>query len=121
MARPLGLLLLLGLHGAHGQMSDTDVLCEQQLVSQSPAFNAACCPTADVCSGGFPSSCPDACAAAFMPFYSTCASFVATNLPDLVAFGAACTAAGVAVTPLPPPIGGAPSPLECSCRWWPHR
>ena len=42
-----------------------------------------------------------------MPFYSQCTTFVAGSLPQLVAFGGLCTAAGVTVPPSPPAGGGA--------------
>ena len=86
-----------GPHKAHGQLSSTDAECQAELVQASAGFNSACCPANDpsACANGTPNACPTACAQAFMPFYSHCQSFVASSLPELVSFGAQCTAAGV--------------------------
>ena len=49
-----------------------------------------------------------------MPFYSGCADFVTTNLPDLAPFIAMCQArAGVITAPPPPPAGGGGEPFDC--------
>eukprot|EP01052_Picozoa_sp_SAG31_P039611 SAG31_NODE_5527_length_2477_cov_1.710681_1_plen_276_part_10 len=91
------------------QLGESDIACENELVQSSAAFNSACCPTASACTDGHPNSCSADCAQAFMPFYSRCQAFVATNLPDLVSFGDSCSNSGVDVAPTPPPasIGGA--------------
>ena len=93
-----------GPHKAHGQLSSTDAECQAELVQASAGFNSACCPANDpsACANGTPNACPTACAQAFMPFYSHCQSFVASSLPELVSFGAQCTAAGVTAGSAPP-------------------
>ena len=59
--------------------------CEAQLVAMSSAMNGACCQAPSDCSSGSPTQCSSACATTFMPFYSQCAAFVSTNLPELIA------------------------------------
>jgi hypothetical protein len=87
---------------ASAQMAASDAQCEAQLVQISGNLNTACGCANGGCDSGVPSSCDATCAALFLPFWSSCESFVQSSLPELADFGPKCQH-GIGSTPVPPP------------------
>ena len=96
-------------NSVRAQLDANTQQCQASLMGITDQLNSVCCADASNCADGFPRSCDAACAAIWLPFAAPCGNFVATQFPNLVAFGNRCTTAGAGqpVGPPPPAPAGA--------------
>ena len=66
------------------------ISCSADLADVASTMDSVCCEPPAVCDGGVPNECTAACVQVWMPFYSQCATFVSSHLPQLVPFAEQC-------------------------------